>query len=308
MGKTQRIVGGVLVLLALGLAAYAWTVSNRMADEQRRAQSQMQSVVVAAARIPAGTVMTAEMLRLASFPARPEGSYGEIAALAGRTTASDIAAGEPLLRDRIEGNGRTVLQRLEDGERAVAIRVDDVIAVGNRLSPGDLVDAYVTLRRNGDEVPDTHSRLILEKLRVLAFGNREAAGAKDAGGNVRSAVDNPKTAVLAIKVADVDKLALAAESGRLLLALRPSEQTPAADAAATEKNASATKGRDSVVEAAKAPPVSLTLRELAGAAKNAGAHAPAVVGQAKAGSSVRVLHGLKETSVYLDTKQTEARP
>lgn len=314
MGKIQRIVGGVLILLALGLAAYAWTVSNRMADEQRQAQlqlqQQMQSVVVAIARIPAGTVMTPEMLRLASFPARPEGSYGEVKALIGRPTASDIAAGEPLLKERVEGNGRSVLQRLEEGERAVAIRVDDVIAVGNRLSPGDLVDAYVTLRRNGEEVPDTHSRLVLEKLRVLAFGNRDAGGSKEAGGNVRSAVDNPKTAVLAIKVPDVDKLALAAESGRLLLALRPSEQTPAADVVPADNHPPAAKGREATVEAAKAQPVSLTLRELVGAPKTTASHAPAAAAQAKAGggSSIRVLHGLKETSVYLDTKQTEARP
>ncbi|MBS1159738.1 MAG: Flp pilus assembly protein CpaB [Proteobacteria bacterium] len=307
LGKIQKIIGGMLILLALGLAAYAWTISNRMAAEQRQAQLQMQPVVVAAVRIPAGTVMTPEMLRLSGFPTPPEGSYADIKGLVGKPVASDVALGEPLLKERVEGNTRVMLQHLESGERAMAIRVDDVIAVGNRLSPGDLVDAYVTLRRNNDEIPDTQSRLVLEKLRILAFGNKDGVAAKEAGSSVRSAVDNPKTAVLAVKLPDVDKLMLAAETGRLLLALRPPEAPPAAAGDAPTEAAPKLAST-----AAKMTPVTLTLRELVATPKSGERSgrlaSPVVKSGAAPGKTVSVLHGLKEKSVYLETKQTEARP
>lgn len=330
MGKTQKIIGGVLILLAFVMAGYAWVLSSRMTAKQQEAQRQMQPVVVAVSRIAAGSVITPEMVRLDSFPTRPEGAYSEIKAVAGKITASDIAAGEPLLQERVGGVLRAILQHLDAGERAVAVRVDDVIAVGNRLNPGDLVDVYVTLRRNNDEIPDTQSRLLLEKLKVLAFGSKDVVVTKGSreGGGARGAAENPKTAVLAVKLADVDRLALAAESGRLLLALRPHEKPQAGDEAVVPVSAAGdTKdvGREvkgekikptaDAIAQTKIPPVVLTLRELVDAPKEAGkvrlaamgARGAQPVAAAPRGDGVAILHGLKEKTVYLSTKKTGAQ-
>lgn len=311
MGKTQRILGGVLILLALALAAYAWVLSERMTAEQHEAETRLQPVVVATVRIVAGTVILPEMVQLTGLPSRPPGSYGDIKAVLGKLTASDIAVGEPLLQERIEGNARAMQQRLEEGERAVAVRVDDVIAVGNRLNPGDRVDVFVTLRRNSEEIPDTQSRLLLEKLRVLAFGSKDAAVSKDSGAQLRSNTETPKTAVLAVRLADVDKLALAAESGRLLLALRPQEAVPDKEPEGVAVP-NAPPAQISASAKQVAPPV-LTLRDLVGAGKigqrsqGGGLNPPAGKGVAGLGSAVSVLHGLKEKTVYLNAKQSEAR-
>lgn len=311
MGKTQKILGVALIALALVLGGYAWVLSKQMTSRQQAAQPQMQPVVVAAVRIPAGSAITPEMLRLAMFPTRPDGAYSDIKALAGRITASDIAAGEPLIQERIEGGPRALLQHLEAGERAVAVRVDDVIAVGNRLSPGDLVDVYVTLRRNSDEIADTQSRRLLEKLKVLAFGSKDMAAPKGGGdgttGSQRATAENPKTAVLAVKLDDIDKLALAAESGRLLLALRPPE--PKTDAE---------PGTAPVLAALPAATASaITLKELVGTHSRAAGTTQAGLaagngarpgGQTPPARTVTVMHGLKEKTVYLATKKIEARP
>lgn len=311
MGKTQKILGVALIALALVLGGYAWVLSKQMTSQRQAAQPQMQPVVVAAVRIPAGSAITPEMLRLAQFPTRPEGAYSDINALAGRSTASDIAAGEPLIQERIEGGPRAMLQHIEAGERAVAVRVDDVIAVGNRLNPGDLVDVYVTLRRNSDEVADTQSRRLLEKLKVLAFGSKDMAAPKGSGdgaaGSQRTTAEVPKTAVLAVKLEDIDKLALAAESGRLLLALRPPEPKAGGEADAAPVLAALPAAAASAI----------TLKELVGtrprtdAATQAGLAArngarPA--GQTPPARTVTVMHGLKEKTVYLATKKIEARP
>ena len=61
----------------------------------------------------------------------------------------------------------------------------------------------------------TQARLLMSKVRVLAFGNATASSdnAGDPNGMVR-------TAVLAVPVADVDRLTLAESAGRLIFALR----------------------------------------------------------------------------------------
>ncbi len=323
MGKTQRIIGAVLILVALGLAGYAWVLSQRMTAKQEVAQMQMQAVVVASARIPAGSPIAAGMVRSAMFPARPEGAYSDVTAVVGKVTASDIAAGEPLLRERLEGASRPVLQHLEPGRRAVAVRVDDVIAVGNRLNPGDLVDVYVTLRRNNEEIPDTQSRLLLEKLPVLAFGAKDVPVAKGGEGGpvTRTTSEVPKTAVLAVKLEDVDKLALAADSGRLLLALRPHENPGEIGATATppptggETKVDGAKQLADAASQTKPLPAVLTLRDLVGnvrgtertkAASAAVRGGVKLAGDIPRGAAVTVMHGLKEKTIYLE--KTGARP
>lgn len=312
-----------MILAAIGLAGYAWILSQRITAKQREAQPQMQPVIVASIRIPAGSLIAPEMVHSAMFPARPDGAYSDIAAVVGKATASDIAVGEPLLRERLEGAPRPVMQHLGPGERAVAVRVDDVIAVGNRLNPGDLVDVYVTLRRNNEEIPDTQSRLLLEKLPVLAFGAKDAPPTKsgDGASPARTAPEIPKTAVLAVKLADVDKLALAADSGRLLLALRPNEKP--GEAAAVAPSSAPTGGETKAGDAkpvadaasqAKPPLVALTLRDLVGNPKGtertraagAAARGAKLAGDMSRGPGVTVMHGLKEKTIYLE--KTGARP
>lgn len=291
----QKVIGALLVLAALALATYAWVLSKRMAAEK---EMQMQQVVVAAERIEAGTRLTADKLRLMDFPARPPGSYGEVTSLIGQVTPVDIAAGEALLAERMTAAAVVPLKRLEADERAVAIRVDEVIAVGNRLTPGDRVDVFATFRRNNEEIPDSHARLLLADLRVLAFGKEDKPEGKTGG---RPAADSPpRTAVLAVPLADVDKLALAVEAGRVLLALRP---------LAIEGEAAAPAGEVVAKAAASAPAQVVSLRELvgAGAPRAAAAGKPAAgSGKPAALSAVKVMHGFEEKTVYLGSKKNGA--
>lgn len=297
MGKTQRIVGALLIVAAIGLAAYAWMLSKDMAARQ---PAPMQQVVVAAQRIPAGTLLKAEHLQLMAFPSRPAGSYAAVEAVLGRTVPVDLAAGEPLLAERIEAPATQALKQLQPGERAVAIKVDEVVAVGNRLAPGDLVDVFATFRRNNEEIADSHARLLLSGLRILAFGGLDAPEAKKTGSTMRNVADTPRTAVLAVPLADVDRLALAAEAGRLLLALRPLEAAPAAAPEA------ATPGQAAPAALLSAPAQAVSLRELAGKvgalpppAKPAAGAALRPVAPAP---TVKVMHGLKETSVQVSNR------
>lgn len=300
MGKTQRLIGMVLIIAALVMAAYAWRLSKEMVP----GKPVMHSVVVAAERIPAGTLLTADKLKLMDFPERPVGSYGDVTGLIGQTAPVDLAPGEALLAERIAPTVALVpVQRLGEGERAVAIRVDEVIAVGNRLMPGDRVDVFATFRRNSEEIADSHARLLLSGLRILAFGSHdggESGKAAEVGKKAsgRGVTESPRTAVLAVPLTDVDKLALAAEAGRLLLALRPKE---------AEEKPLTNETVGAIPTLAKLPVADVqaySLRELTAMRTPARAApgAPAA-GRPAEGVSVKVMHGMKETSVHFNSKK-----
>lgn len=294
MGKTQRVVGIMLIFLALVLAAYAWTLSKEMTQ-----QAPGQSVVVATEHIAAGTLLTPEKLQLMVFPTRPAGSFAEMTGVVGKVTPVDIAAGEPLLLERLTVSPGPSLKQLEAGERAMAVRVDEVIAVGNRLTPGDRVDVFATFRRNNDEIPESQTRLILSSLRILAFGALDAGETKKLSnaGAARNVAETPRTAVLAVPLAEVDKLTLAAETGRLLLALRP----PVASTEAPEANPAPLPANETLIN----------LRELTGSARPLVKlpSAPATPSSSRplaSGPSVKVMHGLKESSVQVGAQKNGA--
>lgn len=302
MGKTQKVLGILLILAALGLAAYAWVLSKEMASAR---PAPMQQVVVAAQRIEAGSLLTADKLQLMDFPTRPAGSYGSVDGIVGKVTPVDFAAGEPLLAERIEGSAAPSLRHLEAGERAVAIKVDEVIAVGNRLTPGDRVDVFATFRRNSEEVSDSQARLLLAGLRVLAFGGVAPDARKGAAGG-RTVAETPRTAVLAVPLADVDKLALAAEAGRLLLALRPAETVTVA---AAEGAAAVDGPATTPASLLSGQTQTVSLRELTGgsdAKANAGKTPAATAAKAAPAATVKVLHGLKEQTVPVGLKRNGA--
>ena len=90
------------------------------------------------------------------------------------------------------------------------------------------------VRKDGQEIEDSQARLLLPHLRVLAFGPlavNEGPQKQPDGNTVTRKVDQARTAVLAVPVEAVSQLAMAHQSGRLLLALR----NPGDDAEPTVK-------------------------------------------------------------------------
>ncbi|MCX4164439.1 MULTISPECIES: Flp pilus assembly protein CpaB [Paraburkholderia] len=217
MPKITRIVAGALIVLALLLGVFAWMLSRRPPPAPPASIAQTSfPVVVATHLLAAGKPITADALRIQSLPINPTGAFSDPSLLAGRIPASDIGPDSPVLESQLSSG---MAEQITPGERALAVRVDEGNAVGNRLRPGNLVDVFFTLRRDGAsggaEVDTTQARLLLSKVRVLAFGN--ATAGNDNGSDPNGMV---RTAVLAIPVSEVDRVTLAETSGRLIFALR----------------------------------------------------------------------------------------
>jgi pilus assembly protein CpaB len=121
-----------------------------------------------------------------------------------------LKRGEPLLRSKVPGQ-RSLAAVLEEGKRAVTVRIDDVRGVANFVLPGDFVDVVII----ADEVSSkrqSYSDILLE----LAIDQIASEGE-----------EKPKVAqavTLEVTKEQAQKILLAANIGKLSLLLgRPIE-------------------------------------------------------------------------------------
>ncbi|MEO6920005.1 MAG: Flp pilus assembly protein CpaB [Collimonas sp.] len=246
MNNLTKIVAAILVMAALGLAFVAWWLGSRPpltiapAPAAIGKSSQQYEVIVAARALEAGKVITTNDISLVTLPINPAGAYNQASSVVGKIPLIDIGTGTPITESGL-ASGLSV--KLADGERAVAIAVDEIVGAGNRVQPGDYVDVFFTLKQSQD-ITTTQSRLLLSRVHVLSYGTavigtatsggsagiapaqQSSQSAQPSQGAQQSQQQAPRTAVLATPVADVNRLLLATQNGKLTLALRsPSDET-----------------------------------------------------------------------------------
>ncbi|AMO93841.1 flp pilus assembly protein CpaB [Collimonas fungivorans] len=238
MNNLTKIVAAILVAAALGLAFVAWWLGSRPPPTISAAPvaiakaSKQYEVLVAARALAAGKAIGTDDISLVTLPINPAGAYSQASSVVGKIPLIDIGAGTPITESGL-ASGLAV--KLADGERAVAIPVDEIVGAGNRVQAGDYVDVFFTLKQ-GQEIEKTQSRLLMSRLQVLSYG-AAVIGTATGGGSAgempnqqtsqssQQAQSAPqaqvaRTAVLATPVADVNRLLLATQNGKLTLALR----------------------------------------------------------------------------------------
>jgi pilus assembly protein CpaB len=244
MANLTRTLAILFFTLAVALGIFAFTLARspephaeraaaQNANQQLSANAHLVPVVVAARDLTAGQTLDAGALTVRMQSEAVPEAFGDIGQVAGRVTRAAVAQGTPLTEDALSSGLADVVL---PGERAIAVQVDETNAVGNYVRPGNFVDVFFTLKREGGttgtdtEIPATQARLLLSKVRVLSIGGAVVGGTGNgANANAGSAANanaamnrnvGGRTAVLAIRTADVDALTLAEGSGRLVLALR----------------------------------------------------------------------------------------
>lgn len=225
--KHLQIFAAALLLLAAILGAVAWKSAHRPPAPVTVQQNgkTLYPVVVTVKPLEAGKPITADQVGIEPLPINPADAFSDVSKVVGREPVTPIGVGVPLIGAQLASG---LALQVEPGQRAVAINVDEVIGVGNRVMPGDYVDVFLVLRKDGQEVEGSQARLLLPHLRVLAFGPlavNEGPQKQPEPNAVGRKVDQARTAVLAVPVESVSQLAMAHQSGRLLLALRnPSDE------------------------------------------------------------------------------------
>ena len=215
MNRVIKVLSAVLILIALLIAVYAWLLATKPAQSNRAAPlTQIHQTVVANRAIAVGDTLSTDLVKVSEVPAEVAGGFQSTPEVIGRVAVMPIAAGAPLLESQLNTG---LAARVAPGERAVAIRTDEQSGVGYRVRPGDYVDVFVLLRRDGNELERSEARLLLPRLRVLSFGSASVDGSEAGNSKVQEVIH---TAVLAVPVDRIPELALGDNAGKLTLALR----------------------------------------------------------------------------------------
>lgn len=224
-------IGATLALIAI-YSSQTKNINIEQSQDKVVAKRERVSMVVAGRDLPAGHYLKIEDLKTIevekSTQLNPENIVSP-SILLGRTTAVEIEKDKPISQSLlIEG----IAGFLASGERAVSIKVDEASAVGSKLKPGDWVDVFVVLRRDGQEVDSTQARMVLPRKKLIAFGAKTQVNGHQADSKDKDTSNGiARTAVIAVQVQEVNRLLLAEQQGQVQLALRsPLDQNePSAD-------------------------------------------------------------------------------
>jgi pilus assembly protein CpaB len=217
----------VFGLLAVFIAQ-SWLNSQsemrmRNIEANKTAPTAIKTIVVAAKPLRYGNELTAEALREIpwSQDAVPKGAFNKISEILSggkRVVLAPIEANEPVLALKVTGPGQraTLSSLVEEGMKAVTIRVNDVEGVGGFVLPGDRVDVVLTRQTDKDKAS---TEIVLQNTRVLAV---------DQSADVSS--DRPtvaKAVTLEVSTDQAQRIWLASSVGNLSLLLRKAGETNA---------------------------------------------------------------------------------
>lgn len=219
MERRNLIIIGIALLVGL-LAVYlvnSWFTGVEERQQAATPSGEMVQIAVARQNLDFGTALTRENTRMVAWPEQsvPPGAFRQLGNIAnsGRVAIRPILAGEPILRERI--SDRAVLSKnIPDDLRAITVPVNEVNGVAGFVTPGDVVDVFLTRQipgaeRGGD---DRMTTVVLENVQVLAIDRKSSER------NTEPAVAD--SATLLVTQLDAQKLTLASQIGRLTLALR----------------------------------------------------------------------------------------
>lgn len=211
--------------IVLGLVA-VFIANSYLNNAQKQAYAAgTTKVAVASSPLAYGSDITPDKVRFVDFPnaSIPPGSFTNAQQLMPggkkRQALVPIAVNEPILKDKISGEGQaaSISALLPDGMRAATVRINDVSGVAGFIQPSDRVDVLITRSLPGGDSSEV-TDVLLQNIRVIAMGQH----AKDADGKPISA----RTATLEVQPIDAQKLALGEAAGSLSLVLRkPGEQS-----------------------------------------------------------------------------------
>lgn len=309
--NVTKIAAVALIAAAFALGLYAWALGRHPAPAAPIVKAAVPEatfpIVVATRVLPAGAPIKGDALRVVMLPVRPSGAFSDASLVTQRVPLSDIGANVPVLEAQLSSG---FAEQVAPGERAVAVHVDEASAVGNRVRPGNFVDVFFTLKRDGAsvggnaEIARSQTRLLLSRVRVLAFG-----GTDSGAGNPAQFGTGARTAVLAVPTAEVDRLELADSAGHVLLALRnprdhdtlrSSEPAPGAvrmNTAAMVGTGGSNVAQGDDAHASERAAAGVTLSTLSGDAAPARAPVRRQAGSAYAGAGIQIIRGGRTQSL-----------
>lgn len=163
--RNIRPMGALLLALALGLAAAAYAASWL----QQQATANTFQVIVVERDLAMGTRLQPDMLQTLDWPraAAIQGPLTTLDQAVGRVIRTPMLRGEPLLQSKLAPMGEKggLSSVLAPGQRAVTVKVNEIMGVAGFALPGSYVDVMVN---TPDAENQPVSKILIERIQVLA--------------------------------------------------------------------------------------------------------------------------------------------
>jgi pilus assembly protein CpaB len=214
MANLPRGMTYMAVAVVAGLLA-TFGIHRYVVNKTRVATAPTGSVAVATTDIAPGTALTPGAIKLVSWPQEliPPQCAAALNQVEGRVVTFPISTGEPIMFSKLApvGAAAGLSSLLEEGKRALTVRVDDVTGVAGFLHPRDRVDVLADMKIKG--VDDSYSKVILQDIAVLSIGQIWQQTGED-----KPTVVNAVTLELTPEQTEI--VNLASNEGKIRLALR----------------------------------------------------------------------------------------
>jgi pilus assembly protein CpaB len=227
--------GKTLIPLIVGLAVGVFAIKLTFdfvskARASAGSSGEMVGVIRTRIEIPMAAEITGSMLEVAQVPAvlAPSQAFASPEELAGRVSMVIIPKGVPVVPSMLApvGTKPGMESRIPEGYRAVAVKIDESSAVAYLVKPGSRVDVVAVMNVRRDRKTETISKTILQNVEVAAVG-------QELGDSADTGALPSKSVTLLVKPEDVPRLHLAAQKGKILLAMRNQTDMSARRAAGT---------------------------------------------------------------------------
>ena len=213
--RTRSLVLLFLALASGGIAAWLSLGYLRQETQPLLNSAVAGKAVVATRDMPVGTVIAETDVRVIDWPgnAVPPGLISVPQEAIGRGVMSGMRLNEPFLESKLapRGTGGGLPILIAEGQRALSIRVDDVIGVAGFVVPGTRVDVLLTMDNEATSEPLT--KAILQNIRTLAAGQATQV-------DVEGKPQQVPVVTLLVTPEQAETLALASVQGRVQLTLR----------------------------------------------------------------------------------------
>ena len=243
MNSTFLRVLAILMAVAAIVTAYlGYRITQQKPANSIKVVVPTYSRVIAKTDIAAGHMLSLEDMETEEVPQPDKLAFSSPENLTGKIPIMAVSKGMPFKTSHFPSTN-SLGQTLAPNERAVAIKVNEVVGVGGFIKPGDHVDVLLYLRTDRETGDVSSAQVVLSDVKVLAYGElikeTESSGEpakkedkSDKLGSNKPEVNNGKnsrSALLIVPDKDVSKLMLADSTGTLRLALR-NEYLPTAGA------------------------------------------------------------------------------
>jgi pilus assembly protein CpaB len=239
---TVMLVLSLLIGLGAAAMAAAWV--------QQKGNAATRRVAVAATDVELGSRLNPQMLKLVDWPVGqvPDGAFDAVEPLGDRVVKTSIMRGEAILEGKLApvGTKGGLSAVIKEGNRAMTVRVNDVVGVAGFALPGNYVDVVVSTQQDGGGAENKQiSKIVLEHILVLAVA--QEANRDETKPRVVNAV------TLEVTPGEAEKLDLARSVGSLSLVLRNQVDSRAVDTGGITKR-QLLVGEERPAEAPKAAP------------------------------------------------------